>query len=465
MSFLMKLYEAIGAFTGWLWGIPILIVLIGGGIALTIIIGGVQFTRARFIFKNTIGSAFDKESKKNKKDDSISPLQGMIAALSATVGTGNIVGVSVAIALGGPGALFWMWVCGFIAMGIKYAEVTMSCHFRQPDGLGGYKGGPYMYIKDGLNKRYLANLFGITMLICLTTICGVHASSISSNLASLGIDNIYSTIIMIAFIIAVIWGGMKKLVKITDILVPVMCTLYIVFALMVIIANIGQIGIVFASIFKGAFTGWAPVGGFAGAALSSTIRNGLARGVFSNDAGLGLSASVQAQVEDIGHPAKQGMWAVIETFIDTIVICTLTGLLVLFTGVWQSGGNGSTFAITALGTLFGKFGSIIGVISLFLFGLSSLITDAQGVKIQAISMFNSPKVGTLFQIAIILIVIGGSMSDISTAFLFADFTNGIILVINVAALLMLHKTLRGVTKEWFGSNGDLEAINRTKSGN
>lgn len=456
MSILTTLYEMISKFTNWIWGIPILIVLIGGGILLSLTIGGIQFRKAGFIFKNTIGEAFKKDKKVEK--DGITPLQGMIAALSATVGTGNIVGVGVAIAVGGPGALFWIWVAGFLAMAIKYAEVTMSCKFRQPDGLGGFKGGPYMYIKDGLNSKAIANLFGVMMLICLTVICGVHASSITSNLGMLGVSGNISTILMIAFVALVIWGGMNTLVKITDKMVPLMSILYIVIAFIIIIANISKIGVVFTSIFKGAFNGWAAVGGFTGAAFTNTVRIGLARGVFSNDAGLGLSASVQAQVKNIGHPAKQGMWAIVETFIDTIVICTLSGLIVLFTGVWQAGGDGSTYMTEAFGSVLGKTGSVIAVISLFLFGLSSMITDAQGVKIQAISMFNSAKSGLAFQLAIIVLIIIGSMNDISTAFIFVDFSNGIILFINIIVLLLLHKVLRETTKEYFDNNGDLEVI-------
>lgn len=463
MSLLINIYEVINTFTNWLWGVPILIILVGGGIALAIIIGGVQFTRLGFIFKNTLGTLFDKKEQADKKAAGISPVQGMVAAVSATVGTGNIVGVGVAIALGGPGALFWMWVCGFLAMGIKYSEVTMSCKFRQPDGHGGYKGGPFMYIKDGVGSLFLARLFGIMMLTCLSIICAVHASAITNNLGSIGISKIISCVVMAAFVIAIAWGGMKTLVKITDFLVPFMGVLYITFALVVIFANIGNVGNVVESIFRGAFTGWAAVGGFTGVTLASTIRWGLARGVFSNDAGLGLSASVQAQVEKIDHPAKQGMWAVIETFIDTIVLCTLTGFVILFTGVWETGESGATLATTAMGTVLGKVGQVGCIFSLFLFGLSSLITDVQGVKIQAMSMFGSRKMGTVFQIVILLLVIGGSLSDVSNVFVFADFSNGIILLINITALLLLHKTLRATSNEWFGTNGNLDAVNKEKA--
>lgn len=455
IQFLEFIYEKISEITAWLWGLPLLILLIAGGLSLTIILGGIQFKKLGFIFKHTLGEALNKDKKEYNGE--ISPLQGMIAALSATVGTGNIVGVGAAIAVGGPGALFWIWVSGFLAMAIKFSEVTMSCKFRKKIG-DGYKGGPYMYIRDGLNSKFFATFFSIMMLICMTVICGLHSSSITSNLKVLGVPSYASAIVMIVFLALIIWGGMKSLVKITDKMVPIMSFLYVAIALIVIIKNIGNAGEVFASIFKGAFSGTAAAGGFAGATLMHTVRFGLARGVFSNDAGLGLSASVQAQVENIGHPAKQGMWAIVETFIDTIVLCTLSGLVVLFTGVWQTGGDGSTYAVTAFGNQIGHIGTILGILCLFLFGLSSLITDAQGAKIQAVNMFNSPKIGTAFQMAIIVLVIFGSMTDISKTFMFVDFSNAIILLINVSSLLLLHKVLRKTTKEWFDSDGDLSKI-------
>lgn len=242
-----------------------------------------------------------------------------------------------------------------------------------------------------------------------------------------------------------------------------MCVFYIVCALIVIFANIGSIGAVFASIFKGAFTGQAAIGGFAGAAVSATIRNGLARGVFSNDAGLGASAAIQSQSESIDHPAQQGMWAVVETFIDTIVICTLTGFLILFSGVWTSGGDGSTLSASALGSVLGPIGQYGCAISLVLFGVSSLISCLEAAKVQAVSMFRSEKIGILFQWLIFALVIAGCLSNISSIFLFADLSNGFVLLINIGSLCLLGKTLRRLSREWFGNNGDLAAIARSRA--
>lgn len=454
----MVIYNAISAFADWAWGIPMLIWLVGGGLVLTAAIGGLQILKLGHVLKNTIF----KGVKENRGEGKISGFQAVISALSGTIGTGNIVGVGAAIAVGGPGALFWMWVCGFLAMAIKYSEVTMSIKFRQKEPDGSYRGGPFMYMQDGLHCKPLAIIFGIAMLVTMSFICGVHSSAITSNLASVGVPGIVSCILMSVFIIVIILGGMKALVKITDKMVPIMSVLYLICAIIVIFANIGNIGTVFASIFAGAFTGTAALGGFAGAAFSAALRQGLARGVFSNDAGLGLSASIQAQAEAIDHPAQQGMWAVIETFIDTIVICTLTGLMIIFTGVWSTGEDGSTLAATALSTVLGPVGRYGCVICLVLFGLSSLIADLQGARIQAVAMFRSDLVGRVFQILILALVVINSFRDISSAFMLADFGNGIVLLLNVPALILLGKVLRKTTREWFDNKGDLTLIGKDK---
>ena len=405
----MSIYGLISAFTDWLWGIPILILLVTGGFILTLQIQGIQFTKIGFILKNTVGTLFDKELQRQKKAAGISPVQALTAALGATVGTGNIVGVGVAIATGGPGALFWMWVCGFLAMAIKYSEVTMSIKYRHREADGSYRGGPFMYMRDGLHCMPLAVAFGIMMLVCLCTICLVHGSAISSNLASLNVPNFVSCIIMVIFMAVVLFGGMKGLVAISDWLVPLMSIMY----------------------------------------LATAVRNGLARGVFSNDAGLGLSASLQAQAEAIDHPAQQGMWAIVETFIDTIIISSMTGFAILFSGVWQSGAGGATLAASALGSVLGEVGRIGCVICLVMFGLSSLISDLQGVLVQSVAMFDSRLIGRGFQALIIVAVIYGSFANISKAFMFADFGNGIVLLLNVPALILLGK-------------GDLKAIEEAR---
>lgn len=452
------IYNAVNAFVNWAWGIPLLVVLVAGGIILTVINKGVQFLRLPTVFRTTVKTLFDREEQARKKAAGVSPFQALTAALGATVGTGNIVGVGTAIALGGPGAMFWMWVCGFVAMAIKYSEVTLSIIYREKREDGEYRGGPFMYMKNGLKCKPVAYIFGISMVTTMAFICCVHSSSITSNLASIGVNKWITCVVMVAFMLAILLGGMKNLVKISDKLVPIMSGVYIIFCLIVIFANIGNIGTVLAEIFHDAFTGHAAFGGFAGATFAAAMRWGLSRGVFSNDAGLGLSASVQAQAEAIDHPAQQGSWAIIETFIDTIIICTVTGFAILFTGVWTADGETATLASRALASVLGPVGLYGTVISLGLFGLSSLITDLEGAGLNATAMFGSVKIGRFFQALVIAMVVLGTFVDISSAFVLADFGNAIILFVNIPCMILLGKELRKYTNEWFDNDGDLEKI-------
>lgn len=445
----MALWNAVSAFTDWMWGNPLLILLVVGGILLGGIIKFIQVRKFGFIWRNTLGTIFDKEYQAKKKGNGVSPLQVLIAAVGATVGTGNIVGVASAIAIGGPGALFWMFICGFIAMGIKYSEVTLGVAYREEIKPGQFRGGPFMYILKGLKWKPVAYLFGICSMVCMAFICCVHGSAMTSNAASIGIPPTVTLIFAVVFMLAVCFGGMKALCKISDKLVPVMSALYILAGLIVIVLNIKMLPTAIVQIFKGAFAPTAAVGGFAGAVFKTAMTQGFRRGVFSNDAGLGLSSTVQSQASGIDHPAQQGSWSVIETFIDTTVICSITGLMIIFTGVWTSGESGATLAGSALESVFGPFGRYLCVIGLFLFGLSSLITDLEGVKLYSDNMFNSAAVGYTFQGLIVVMVIIGTYVDISKAFMLADFTNGLVLVINMICIFALGKKLSALTSEWF----------------
>ena len=236
----MAIWNAVSAFTDWMWGNPLLILLVGGGIILAFIINFIQIRKFGFIWRNTIGTIFNKEEQARKKAQGVSPLQVLIAAVGATVGTGNIVGVSSAIAIGGPGALFWMFICGFIAMGIKYSEVTLGVEYREKLSNGQYRGGPFMDILKGLGWKPVAYIFGICSMVCMAMICCVHGSSMTSNAASIGIPPIVTLVFAVIFMLVVCFGGMKALCKISDVLVPVMSILYILAGLIVILINIGS---------------------------------------------------------------------------------------------------------------------------------------------------------------------------------------------------------------------------------
>ncbi|WP_251444736.1 alanine/glycine:cation symporter family protein [Vermiculatibacterium agrestimuris] len=458
-SVLQGVYGFVNAVVDWVWGLPILIVLVGGGIILTFVIGGVQFRHFGFIMKSTVGSLFDKEEQARKKAAGISPFQAVTAALGSTIGTGNIAGVGSAIAVGGPGALFWMWICGIVAMAIKFAEVTMSVRYRQKNPHGeGYLAGPFMYMRDGLKCKPLAYAFTTLSLLTLSTIGGVHSGAISDNLFAVGIPRIATCLVVTAIVIFVMLGGMKRLTKITDKMVPAMSVVYVICAVIIVGANIGNFGGALKEIFVGAFTGRAAIGGFAGAAVAATIRQGLARGVFSNDAGLGLQATIHAQAAAIDHPAQQGMWAVFETFFDTIVICSLTGFMIIFSGVWQLGETGATLSSLAFGSVLGTAGRYLCLFCLVLFAISSIISNAQGLRIQATAATNSKVFVNILLVFFILMVVAGCMSSMTDIFVLTDFGNGLVIFLNVPSLILLGGELRKLTKEWFDHKGDLDAI-------
>ena len=453
------IFGFINAVTGWIWGIPILVLLVGGGLILTVVIGGIQFSRFGFIMKNTAGTMFDKEEQARKKALGVSPFQAVTAALGSTIGTGNIAGVGAAIATGGPGALLWMWICGLVAMAIKFSEVTMSVRYRQKNPKGeGYLAGPFMYMRDGLHCKPLAYCFTFMSLLTLCTIGGVHSGAIADNLAPVGVSRIITCVVVVAIVVAVMLGGMKRLVNITDKMVPAMSALYVVCAVIIVGANIGRVGEALREIFIGAFTGQAAIGGFTGVAVASTIRFGLARGVFSNDAGLGLQATIHAQAAGIDHPAQQGMWAVFETFFDTIVICSLTGFMIIFSGVWQTGEAGSTLSSLAFESVLGSAGRYLCLFCLTLFAISSIISNSQGLRIQATAATNSRLAVNVLLVIFVIMIIGGCLTDMASVFVLTDFGNGIVIFLNVPSLILLSGELRRLTREWFGNNGDLKAI-------
>ena len=461
MKILGTIYNGILAFTDWMWGLPVLIILVGGGIVLSLFIGNVQFTKFGFIMKRTFGTLFDRKAEKARREQGITSLQAVTAALGGTIGTGNIVGVSAAILMGGPGALFWMWVCGFVAMGIKYCEVLLGVKYRQKnERTGNYLAGPFVYVRDGLHLKALAYIITAFLLAATIIVAAVHSSTISGTMASVGISPVISAILCVAVCTSIVLGGMKWLVKMTDKMVPFMTVFYILCTLVVIFANIGQIGTVFASIFKGAFTGQAATGGFAGATLLFTIRQGLARGVFSNDAGCSTQAILHAQAETIVYPAEQAIWAVFETFIDTIVVCSMTGFMVLFSGVWTSGESEATLAATAMSTVLGNFGRYGCILALVLFALSSLMAIAQTVPVQAIEVFGSTKVMRLLQVLFLVAVVAGCLTDVQSTFIIADLGNGLTLYVNMICMMLLGKVLRSSTKEYFDAQARLEATAR-----
>jgi len=461
MNILQAIYNGILAFVDWIWGVPVLIVLIGGGIVLSIFIGNIQFTKFGYIMKHTFGTFLHRKTENEDRKKGITSLQAVTAALGGTIGTGNIVGVSSAILMGGPGALFWMWVCGFVAMAIKYCEVLLGVKYRQKnERTGNYLGGPFVYIKYGLHCNVLAYIMTAFLLAATIITAAVHSSTFTSAMTSVGVSTWVSALICVLVCVTIVFGGMKWLVKMTDKMVPFMTIFYIVCALIVIFANIGKIGSVFAEIFVGAFTGHAALGGFVGSTVIYTMRQGLARGVFSNDAGSSTQAILHAQAENISHPAEQAIWAVFETFIDTIIVCSMTGFMVLFSGVWTDGESEATLAATAMSTVLGTVGKYGCILALLLFTLSSMMAIAQIVPVQAIEIVGNPKIMHVLQGLFLVSIAAGCLTDVQSTFIIADLGNGLCLYVNMVCMILLGKVLHDSTKEYFSGQAKLEALAR-----
>ncbi len=446
----MSFYEVCSAVCDWLWGTPILIVLVGGGIVLMIISRAFQFTKAGTVWRNTIGTLFDKEEQAKRKAKGISPLQAFFASLGCTVGTGNIVGVGAAIAVGGPGALFWMWICGILAMGIKYSEVLLSLKYREKNSADeGYRAGGYAYIKNGLHNKPLAIIFTILFMICNVVICLVHTSSMCTSAETLGVPTLVTTLVTVVLLVVIALGGMRGLVRVTDVIVPFMSVLYILATLIIIVLNAGKLPECFRLIFQGAFSGTAALGGFTGATFATVLSTGLARGVFSNDAGLGATAFLMSQAEDVKHPAEVASWSVVETFVDTLLICTLSGLVIILTGNWTVADDGSGLARMAMEGTFGVVGKVIICVSLMLFAFSTMIAILECNRTAAECLYKKKWFGIAFEMLAVLFVIISLFVNLDAAFMYTDLANVIVLIINVIVMICLGKDIRKSTDEWF----------------
>lgn len=437
------IYNAVSAFTNWAWSLPVLVMLIGGGIWLTIACDFIQFKHFGAVMKNTIGVAFKKDGKDASK---VSGWQAVTAALSATLGTGNIVGVGTAIALGGPGAVFWMWVIGLVAMALKYSEATLAVYTRVPGKNGRWLGGAPRYL-SGIWKP-MGICYAVCQLVNFLIASGVHTGSVVTATESLGVPRMVSTIVVCIILAIVLFGGLMMLVRITDKLVPIMASIYMVAGLLIIFLNIDQLLPVLVSIFTGAFTGASATGGFVGATLAATIKNGCARGMYSSDAGNGSSSFIHAQA-DIDDPVKQGMYGVFEVFFDTIVICTFTALVILCTGVWTSGDPGSVLTINAFSSSLGIVGQVIASLGLLLFAGSTVLAFCTFVGLLVDDMFNNKTVRYITQVVFVVLAFVGGTVGVDAMLLWADFANAIVIFINVIGMLILTKTLHKLTCSFF----------------
>ena len=452
------------AINGVVWGIPMMILILGVGIYLSVRTGFIQFTHFGYIMKNTVGKAFEKTEK---KEGAVSPFKAMCTALAASIGTGNIAGVSGAIAIGGPGAVFWMWMSALFGMCTKYAEVTLAIKYREKNQAGDWVGGPMYYIRSGLGKSWgwLASVFavfgalaafGIGNMTQINTIAGTINTAISGFVPTTeGQQTMIAWVVSIicAIICAIVLlGGIQRLADVCALLVPVMALIYIVASLGVIFMNIGAVPEAFGAIFKGAFNPASVAGGLAGVGIKTAITKGVGRGIFSNEAGLG-SAPIAHAAADVDHPVKQGIFGVFEVFMDTVVVCTMTALVVLL-GVGVQNieyGNdiGANLTIQGFESVFGTGAPAVAVaICLTMFALSTVLTWAlYGTR--CVEFLFGYKASKVYQVIFCLFACIAGAVELSLAWAIADTLNGLMAIPNLIGVALLSPVVFKLTKEYF----------------
>ncbi len=431
------------------WGPPLLILLVGTGIYLTISLGLIQVTKLPLALK----SIFDKEPSDYQGD--VSSFGALCTALAATIGTGNIVGVATAIKAGGPGALFWMWIAAFFGMATKYAEGLLAVKYRVKDANGQMSGGPMYYIELGLGKKWLAKLFAFFGIGVAFFGIGsfTQVNAISSAVAQTFKLPMTVTIIIITILVALVtFGGIKSISKVAEGIVPLMAVFYCIGAILVLSFNISQLPYAFVLIFKSAFTGTAMTGGFLGATVAMAIKNGIARGVFSNESGLG-SAPIAAAAAKTNSCVKQGLISMTGTFFDTIVICTMTGLTLIVTGAWQGegleGAGMTNFAFSqGLGS---SIGSYVVTIGLIFFAFTTIIGWNYYGERCTEYLFGAK--ATNYYKLIFILLIGSNVFlqnvKLDAIWITADIVNGLMAFPNLIALIGLRNVIKQETKMYF----------------
>ena len=455
-----------GAVNSFVWGIPMLVLLVGTGILMTVLTRFFQLSHIGHWFKNTIGGIFgDKHVTKHtdKEDKSISQFQSLCTALAATIGTGNIVGVASALIAGGPGAIFWMWIVAFFGMMTNYSENVLGIYYRRKNTKGEWCGGAMYYLKDGLGsyrgcKQIGAVLAVLFSLFCLLASFGIgnmsQVNSIAANMeAAFSIPTVATGIGLMILAALVIVGGLKRIASVTEKLVPFMAIAYILGALVIFFSNIEQCGDVFSAIFKGAFGLKAVGGGIVGSGVKMALTWGMKRGVFSNEAGLGSSVMVHSN-SNVKEPVRQGMWGIFEVFTDTMIVCTLTafavlssGLVDLETGAVLSEAEGSALVGEAFATIFGPLGPMFIALSILLFAFSTVLGWSHyGSK--AWEYLFGTRSTIAYKVVFILIIYVGATMNLSLAWDLSDTFNGLMAMPNLIGVLCLSPLVMRITKNY-----------------
>lgn len=439
-----SILPALSAVDSVLWGPPLIILLVGTGIFLTIRLKLLQVLRLplalRLIFK-----------AKNQGRGDVSSFKALCVALAATVGTGNIVGVATAVKVGGPGAIFWMWIAAFFGMATKYAEGLLAVKYRSVDANGEIAGGPMFYIRNGLGEKWkpLAVFFAIACILVAFLGIGTfpQVNAIVDSMAiTFAFPRVATDVILTVFIAAVTIGGLQSISKVASKLIPFMALFYIAISLGLIVLFIDRLPSAIALILDGAFTGTAAAGGFAGSTIMIAMQNGIARGVFSNESGLG-SAPIAAAAAKTKWPAEQGLISMTGTFIDTIIICTMTGLALVLTGVWQGDAAGAAMTTAAFASTYGSVGSQLLTISLILFAFTTILGwNYYGER--AVIYLTGTKGVLPYRLIFIVLIASGAFLKLEAIWVLADIVNGLMAIPNLIALIALSGVVVAETNRY-----------------
>ncbi|MBQ1920786.1 MAG: sodium:alanine symporter family protein [Selenomonas sp.] len=441
----------LNAIDSFMWGPPLITLLVGTGIYLTLRLKLLQVIRLpkalSLIFK-----------AKNHGEGDVSSFKALCVALAATVGTGNIVGVATAVKIGGPGAIFWMWMAAFFGMATKYAEGLLAVKYRSTDANGNIAGGPMYYIRQGMGEKYkpLATFFAAaTILVAyfgIGTFPQVNAIVDSAEI-SFGLSKVLTGFVLTVLIAAITIGGLQSIAKVASKVIPFMAVMYIAISLGLIVMNLDGVPAAVALIFESAFTGAAAAGGFAGSTIMMAMQNGIARGVFSNESGLG-SAPIAAAAAKTKEPAEQGLISMTGTFIDTLIICTMTGLALVLTGVWQGDAAGAAMTSAAFATAYGNIGSMLLTVALVLFAFTTILGWNYYGERACIYLFGTKGVMP-YRIIFIALIASGGFLKLEAIWILADIVNGLMAIPNLIALIALSGVVVAETESYLARKGEV----------
>jgi AGCS family alanine or glycine:cation symporter len=417
---------------GYVWGMPMIVLLIGTGIVLTILTRGVQVRLLPLALREVLG----KLGKGGSGAGNVTPFQAVSTALASTVGVGNIAGVATAIHLGGPGALFWLWLSGLFGMCTKFVEIVLALHYRERDEGGTMRGGAMFVLRKGLGLPWLGTTFAVLVPLAAFGIGNmVQANSVADSLrSSFGVAPWLTGVVLVAVTALVILGGIKRIGEVTSLLVPFMAVVYLGGGLLILVRFAGELPGALALVIDGAFTGTAAAGGFAGSTVMMALRYGVARGLFSNEAGLGSAPMVHATAQT-DHPVRQGLYGIFEVFVDTILVCTTTGLVILLTGSWSGGDTGAALAGRAFSIgLPGTWGNLVVTVSLVLFAYSTIIGWSYYGE-TGITYLLGARAALPYRLVWLVFVFLGAIGSLRLVWGVADTLNGLMAIPNLVAVL------------------------------